>query len=128
LGASVGLWASPAFWKRRPAFALLLTALIGSAYGAIDEFHQYFVPGRSCDVWDWLADTLGALLGALAIMILVRMRAIWNIQPSLSQNSVSFVPNSWRKRFTAVFSIKSKVAVPRTEVLGQPPSNNLKTN
>jgi VanZ family protein len=75
LGVSVGLWASPAFWKRRPAFALLLTMLIGSAYGAIDEFHQYFVPGRNCDVWDWLADTLGALLGALAMMILVKIWA-----------------------------------------------------
>ena len=39
---------------------------------------------------------------------------------SLSQNSVSFVPSSWKKRLKAVFSIKSKVAVPKTEVLGQP--------
>jgi hypothetical protein len=30
------------------------------------------------------------------------------------------VPSSWKKRLTAVFSIKSKVAVPKTEVLGQP--------
>jgi hypothetical protein len=39
---------------------------------------------------------------------------------SLSQNSVSFVPSSWKKRLSAVFSIKSRVAVPKTEVLGQP--------
>jgi hypothetical protein len=32
---------------------------------------------------------------------------------SLSQNSVSFVPSTWKKRLTAVFSIKSKVAVPK---------------
>jgi VanZ family protein len=74
LGVSVGLWALPVFWKRRPVLALLLTTLVGSVCGVIDEVHQYFVPGRSCDVWDWLADTLGALLGALAIMILVKMR------------------------------------------------------
>jgi protein involved in polysaccharide export with SLBB domain len=43
-----------------------------------------------------------------------------NRQTILSQNSVSFVPGSWKKRLTAVFSIKSKVAVPKTEVLGQP--------
>jgi uncharacterized repeat protein (TIGR02543 family) len=30
------------------------------------------------------------------------------------------VTSSWKKRLTAVFSIKSKVAVPKTEVLGQP--------
>jgi hypothetical protein len=39
---------------------------------------------------------------------------------SLSQNSVSFVPISWEKCLTAVFPIKSKVAVPKTKVLGQP--------
>ena len=47
---------------RAIAFALLITSL----YGASDEWHQSFVPGRSCDVFDWLADTLG---GALAIAL-----------------------------------------------------------
>jgi len=36
--------------------------LAASAYGATDEWHQLFVPGRSCDVFDWLADTTGAAL------------------------------------------------------------------
>jgi hypothetical protein len=45
---------------------------------------------------------------------------LYEKQLSLSQNSVSFVPSSWKKRLTAVFPIKSKVAVPKTEVLGQP--------
>jgi len=36
--------------------------LIASLYGISDEFHQSFVPGRSADVWDWAADTTGALL------------------------------------------------------------------
>ena len=73
LGVAVGLWAFPVFWKRRPVLALLLTILVSSAYGAIDEFHQYFVPGRDCNVWDWIADTLGAFLGALALMIGMRI-------------------------------------------------------
>jgi shikimate kinase len=30
------------------------------------------------------------------------------------------VTSSWKKRFPAVFSTKSKVAVPKAEVLGQP--------
>lgn len=40
--------------------------LAGSLYGASDELHQAFVPGRSPDARDWLADTAGALLGVLA--------------------------------------------------------------
>lgn len=33
-----------------------------SAFGASDEWHQSFVPGRDSDVADWVADTLGAAL------------------------------------------------------------------
>src|ERR1017187_64982 len=43
--------------------AVLVAILITSAYGASDEFHQWFVPNRSCDVWDWTADTFGGILG-----------------------------------------------------------------
>jgi VanZ family protein len=41
---------------RGAVWALIIT----SAFGASDEWHQSFVPGRSCDFFDWLADTLGA--------------------------------------------------------------------
>ena len=34
-----------------------------SLYGASDEWHQHFVPGRSCELGDWLADSFGAALG-----------------------------------------------------------------
>ena len=45
----------------------VLTILACSAGGAFDEFHQSFVPNRSGnDPGDWMADTLGGLLGSLA--------------------------------------------------------------
>jgi VanZ family protein len=72
LSIAVGFWIRLAFWRRRTVLALSITTLIGSVYGAIDELHQYFVPGRDSDVWDWVADTLGAFLGALAIMLLFK--------------------------------------------------------
>lgn len=43
---------------RGAAFALVLASL----FGASDEWHQSFVPGREADVLDWLADTSGAAL------------------------------------------------------------------
>jgi len=46
--------------------AALLAILVASAYGATDELHQWFVPQRSCDVWDWTTDTLGAGIAAAA--------------------------------------------------------------
>ena len=30
-------------------------------YGASDEIHQYFVPGRTCSYGDWIADILGVI-------------------------------------------------------------------
>jgi VanZ family protein len=40
----------------------LLAALLTSLYGVSDEWHQSFVPGRSAEVADWVADTLGAIV------------------------------------------------------------------
>jgi len=48
---------------RAAALALLLTA----AFGAADEWHQGFIPGRSTELADWQAASLGAALGALAV-------------------------------------------------------------
>ncbi|WP_373498768.1 VanZ family protein [Desulfococcus sp.] len=40
------------------------SVLFTSLYGAMDEFHQAFVPSRSADAADLLADTAGAVIGA----------------------------------------------------------------
>ena len=46
---------------------ILYTILISALFGASDEIHQYFVPGRTCDIFDFIADVLGALLSLLLI-------------------------------------------------------------
>ncbi len=43
---------------------LALSVAITTAYGATDEFHQRFVPHRSADYRDLVADGCGALLAA----------------------------------------------------------------
>lgn len=42
-----------------------LAVVLVSCFGASDEIHQYFTPGRSCTVSDWLADTSGASAAAM---------------------------------------------------------------
>lgn len=44
-------------------FTLWLAIVISALYGASDELHQFFIPPRTCDVWDWMADLLGSVLG-----------------------------------------------------------------
>lgn len=63
---AVCFWVPREKWKSRGLFFMLIAAAIGSTYGIVDEVHQFFVPGRDCNVWDWIADTLGAVIGALA--------------------------------------------------------------
>jgi len=61
--------------RRWPAVVLLAVAIGAVAlYGASDELHQRFVPGRDPDVHDWLADLTGATAGALASVALGRRR------------------------------------------------------
>ena len=40
----------------------LLTLLIGGFYGIFDEIHQAFIPGRTADLYDVLADVIGVLI------------------------------------------------------------------
>ena len=47
------------------------TAALVASYGVLDEFHQYFVPGRSVEIYDALADATGGLLGAWSMYFLM---------------------------------------------------------
>ena len=52
--------------------AFLFALLFILAYGAIDELHQLFVPGRYCDFYDWLADSSGGIIGIGFVFLFVR--------------------------------------------------------
>ena len=76
LGASAGfawLRSDPREPKRFRRMALRATALCASL-AALDEFHQFFVPGRAALVSDVLLDTVSAALGALCAGKIARKR------------------------------------------------------
>ena len=47
--------------------AVLAAVVISSLYGMSDEYHQLFVPGRTFEVLDMIADTIGSVVGASAV-------------------------------------------------------------
>ena len=51
-------------WRRVTPGVSLGAALIATAYGVVDEFHQLLVPGRSFEIVDMAADAIGALLAS----------------------------------------------------------------
>lgn len=47
-------------WRRIGAATALGAIVFASVYGVVNEFHQRFVPGRSYEVADMIANAIGA--------------------------------------------------------------------
>lgn len=54
-------WGADASWR---TWAVPLAVVCASLYGGSDEIHQSFVPFRESSWLDWVADTVGAWVGA----------------------------------------------------------------
>lgn len=69
--AHFGAFAVLGFLLARGAIASNLSIvwplLIGLVYGASDEIHQHFVPGRYPDPADWIADALGVAVACILV-------------------------------------------------------------
>jgi len=69
-----------------PRRAALWSWAIAAVYGATDELHQLFVPHRSCSVYDWIADTLGAALAAsLLVLVWKKKESLGGDDPPVSR-------------------------------------------
>ena len=67
-----------AMWsvKLRKWFLIVFSQLVVSA--ALDEWHQYFVPGRYASVKDVLIDTAGGVTGAAIVLFFVILKRLWD--------------------------------------------------
>ena len=64
-------------WPGRAVFSLARVLAVTGAmavWGVADEVHQYWIPGRSMEAEDVLADIAGAAVGALLASALSRRR------------------------------------------------------
>lgn len=57
-------------------WAALIAMAVAVAFGAADEWHQQFIPGRYSDVADWRADSIGAVGGTILWVLLHRNRRL----------------------------------------------------
>ena len=64
-------------WLHKKRYSPLIALGASALYAVTDEFHQSFVPGRSCELRDMLVDSSGALTGiAFAFVLLCVIRCI----------------------------------------------------
>ena len=56
--------------SRRRWWLYLLLILAGSAFAAMDEFLQSFVPNRDSTPGDWVADTIGFAVAAISVALI----------------------------------------------------------
>ena len=65
-----------AFYHSRSEFLkkhfIVVSCIVGIAYGLSDEIHQSFVPGRSCEFLDFVADCLGIAVVQIVIWLYLR--------------------------------------------------------
>ena len=77
LYAPLGALGARGFWRGTRlsrSFVTTITAVLAAIYGITDELHQMLVPGRNADWRDAVADAFGGLVGAVAMIALLRRR------------------------------------------------------
>lgn len=75
LGLSFMLYLTLLFQKKSillKKYSVLFTFLVIFAYGIMDEVHQLLIPGRSCELLDFLSDMLGGAVGIIILKILIK--------------------------------------------------------
>ena len=69
LGASFVFGLVGANWRRVTFKTVVLAIICAFVYGISDEFHQSFVPGRTAEFRDVIADFCGAAVGTGATLV-----------------------------------------------------------
>ncbi len=63
-------------WRQQ---AIPAAILLASLYGVSDEVHQAFVPFRDSNLLDWVADTVGAVIGVTVMHRVLSLRLVGSI-------------------------------------------------
>lgn len=84
--AVLGALAYQALPRLKRTYTMYLSALTFSfIYACTDEFHQKFVPGRSCEFRDVLIDTCGACFGIMISFLISKL--IFKIKSNRTKSS-----------------------------------------
>lgn len=55
----------------------IIAAILGSIFAVLDEWHQIYIDGRYCDLWDASADIFGVLIAILSFNLFFKKISFW---------------------------------------------------
>jgi len=74
LGITLCIWVPSKNWLAKPILHSVLVVILCTLFGISDEYHQKFVPGRSCDLYDLCVDFAGGLTAVSAYFLFMRIK------------------------------------------------------
>jgi len=79
LGITFCIWIPSKTWLKRTFVCSIFVILLCTLFGASDEYHQKFVPGRSCDLYDLGVDFAGGVIAVFAYFSFIKIK--WTRHP-----------------------------------------------
>jgi len=76
LGVTFCMWIPNKKWLARPFAYSSFIVFLCTLFGASDEYHQTFVPGRSGDLYDLATDFAGGVVAVFVYFLIVRIKKV----------------------------------------------------
>ena len=74
LGITFCIWIPSKTWFKRTLICGIFVVLLCTIFGASDEYHQTFVPGRSGDLYDLAVDSTGGVVAAFTYFLFLKLK------------------------------------------------------
>jgi VanZ family protein len=74
LGITFCIWIPGKNWLAKPFVYGSLVIILCTLFGASDEYHQTFVPGRSGDLYDLAADSTGGIIAVFVYLLFIKIK------------------------------------------------------
>jgi len=74
LGITFCIWIPSIKWFAKPFVYGLFVVFLCTVFGASDEYHQTFVPGRNGNLYDLATDFAGGITAVFAYFTLIKVK------------------------------------------------------
>ena len=74
LGITFCIWIPSKKWFAKPIVHSVIVIVLCTLFGASDEYHQKFVPGRSSDLYDLAVDSAASVIAVFTYFLVIKIK------------------------------------------------------